>query len=326
LYGYNLGELTDSVAGSSLVGDDTKKCAGCGSSQIKKNGMSRGRQRYQCKCCKQTFYRYQKREPIDKMYHEYAHGRQTLSQLSQLYKISERSLRSKFDNHEPVKGIINPIMEPVHIFLDATYFGRRFGVLVFRTNGKNVYWKIIQTESKETMITALNELDQICVGGYLGFTIDGKPGIRKIIADRYRVPVYMCLFHQQQIIRRYTTRNPKTICGQHVRQFSLSLSWRHQFSAQTSFQVLLAIHRPFLNERNENNRFMHRRLRSAVRSLSNNLGFLRLIPSCPLRTTNSCEGAFSHWKNKVRIHRRLRFDRKIKMINFLLAYDSYSIK
>lgn len=67
---------------------------------------------------------------------------------------------------------------------------------------------------------------------------------------------------------------------------------------------------------------LHRRLRSARRSLKTNLPFLFTykyyaelqIPN----TTNSCDGSFAHWKQKLKIHRGLREDRRNKVINFLL--------
>jgi len=235
-------------------------------------------------------------------------------------------LQKKFDEYKPLKGEIKPILKPVHIFMDATFFGRKFGVLVFRAEGKNIYWKIIHTESIREVREGLDVLDQICFGGYLGFTIDGRPGVRTLLTERYQVPVYMCIFHQLQIIRRYTTKNPKTLCGQDIRAFAYSLTERNALSAQTFFNVLCILHKDFLRERNDNNQFMHKRLRSAFRSLKTNLPFLCLCHTKKaLRTTNSCEGAFSHFKSKVNIHRKLRIDRKIKMINFILAHDSISI-
>ena len=36
-------------------------------------------------------------------------------------------------------------------------------------------------------------------------------------------------------------------------------------------------------------------------------------------TTNSCDGSFAHCKNKVKIHRGLRKDRRKKMIDYLLS-------
>jgi len=327
LYGYKKEEGCVRIGSSNLINDDSKKCPNCGRSKIKKNGLSRGKQRYQCKECKHTFYRYKKEVKTSKLYESYANGRQTLKQLSDSCGLTEKTLQKKFDKYQPVKGIIKEIDKPVHVFMDATFFGRTFGVLVFRAESKNIYWKFIKSESISEVESALDALDQICIGGYLGFTIDGKPGIRNLISNRYKdVPVYMCLFHQQQIIRRYTTKNPKTKCGHDCRAFSLSLTKRDRFSAKVAFNVLKIIHKDFLLERNDNNQFMHRRLRSAFRSLNSNLSFLCLCKQKSfIRTNNSCEGFFSHLKSKVKIHRKLRIDRKFKMINFILAHDSSTI-
>lgn len=325
-YGYKSRKDSARLTKPKFIPDDSKKCPQCQHGKIKKNGINRGRQRYQCKKCKHTFYRYQNSFKTANLYKSYSCGRQTLGQLSVQCGISPKTLQKKFDEHEPLKGEIKPILELIHVFMDATFFGRTFGVFVFRAGGKNIYWKIIHTESVGEVRQALDALDQICLGGYLGFTIDGKPGIRKLLTERYDVPVYMCLFHQLQIIRRYTTKNPQTSCGQDIRAFSLSLTKRNSLSAQTYFQVLSVVHRDFLRERNDNRQFMHKRLRSAFRSLKNNLPFLCLCHTkLAIRTTNSCEGSFSHLKSKVKIHRKLRLDRKIKMINFLLAHASNTI-
>lgn len=79
----------------------------------------------------------------------------------------------------------------------------------------------------------------------------------------------------------------------------------------------------FLKERNELGQFKHRRLRSVLRSLRSNAPLLfahqrfpdRAIPT----TTNSCDSSFAHWKNKVKIHRGLKPERRSKMIRFLLS-------
>lgn len=78
----------------------------------------------------------------------------------------------------------------------------------------------------------------------------------------------------------------------------------------------------FLKERNEQGQFVHRRLRSARRSLKANLPFLftyKQSPELPIpNTTNSCDGSFAHWKQKVKIHRGLRKGRRNKVVNYLL--------
>jgi hypothetical protein len=78
----------------------------------------------------------------------------------------------------------------------------------------------------------------------------------------------------------------------------------------------------FLKERNENNQFKHRRLRSAFRSLKTNLPYLftyKKFPNLNIpNTTNSCDGYFAHLKQKVKIHRGLTKQRRNKLINYLL--------
>ena len=85
----------------------------------------------------------------------------------------------------------------------------------------------------------------------------------------------------------------------------------------------------FLKERNEQGQFKHRKLRSAICSLTTNAPLLYTYKNHPKlnipSTTNSCDGSFAHWttkcgkaNNKVKIHRGLKQKRKQKMIEFLL--------
>jgi len=87
-------------------------------------------------------------------------------------------------------------------------------------------------------------------------------------------------------------------------------------------ETLSQIYNDFLKERNEQGQFKHRRLRSAFRSLKSNLVYLFAYKNYPEldipNTTNTCDGSFVHWKQKVKIHRGLRKKRRNKMINFLL--------
>jgi len=80
------------------------------------------------------------------------------------------------------------------------------------------------------------------------------------------------------------------------------------------FKNLQNTYKDFLKERNEQEKFQHRRLRSAFRSIKTNLPYLFTfedyseleIPT----TTNSCDGSFGQWKYKIKLHRHLNLDRK----------------
>jgi hypothetical protein len=213
--------------------------------------------------------------------------------------------------------------ESLNLVFDATFFSRTDGVLVFRANHKNLHWRFIESETLRDIAAGLDALEK---QGYQfkSFTIDGRKGVIQLLNARYPdIPIQLCHFHQAQIIRRYTTNKPKTKCGQAL----LSLIKQLTLTTQTDFAVqffqLRETYADFLKERNENGEFIHRRLRSAFRSLKTNLPYLFTCQSYPElnipNTTNSCDGSFAHWKQKVKIHRGLSKSRRNKMINYLLT-------
>jgi hypothetical protein len=167
-------------------------------------------------------------------------------------------------------------------------------LLVFRANGKNIYWKEINGEKLEYLNQCLDDLIFLSYQ-FKSFTIDG---------------------------RRYTTNNPKTDCGKELKELmkTLTISTREKF--ENNLIKIVKKYENFLKERNENNQFKHRRLRSAFRSLKTNLPYLFTCLDYPKlqipNTTNSCDGSFAHWKQKVKIHRGLSKERRTKMINYLL--------
>ena len=154
-------------------------------------------------------------------------------------------------------------------------------------------------------------------------TIDGRRGVIKLLEARYpHLPIQLCQFHQAQMIRRYTTNSPKTECGRALKALMGCLTQVDGITFQSLHESLYAQYKEFLKERNEQGQFKHRRLRSAFRSLKTNLPYLFTYKQYPERgipnTTNSCDGSFAHWKQKLKIHRGLTKDRRNKLVNYLL--------
>lgn len=295
---------------------------------MQKWGKKKGQQEYKCQSCN---YRFRNKKRLssgkleNKIYKDYALKKQTYAELKELYGKSPKTFRKYFDNLNKGTIVSFPfIREPLNIVFDATFFGRGYGILVFRANGKNIYWEEIVSESMDTITQALSMLDVICIGGYKSFTIDGRKGVIKILKDKYpNVPIQLCQFHQKQIIRRYTTNNPRTECGLALKSIMRDISLVNPDVFLVRFKILQIIFQDFLKERNEDNKFMHKRLRSAIRSIKSNIPYLFTsqhnkhlnIPN----TTNSCDGSFAHWKSKIKIHRGISKNRRSQMINFLLS-------
>lgn len=250
-------------------------------------------------------------------------GKQSLNELSQALGKSTRTLQRHFDQLTIDATTKRLFDMPINLIVDATFFSRSDGVFVFRANRKNIYWQWITSETLKEMACALDRLDQL---GYRfkSVTLDGRKGMIKLFQARYPgLPIQMCQFHQTQIIRRYTTNNPKTACGKELKAIMRCLTDSSKENFQSLVETLQHHHHDFLKERNENNQFKHRRLRSAFRSLKSNMPYLFAYKNYPKllipNTTNSCDGSFAHWKQKLKIHRGLKKHRRNKMINFLLS-------
>lgn len=218
--------------------------------------------------------------------------------------------------------------EPVNLIMDATFFSRSDGVVVCRAHGRNLYWREITSEKVEHYERCLDAL--VAAGfRFRSFTIDGRKGVRTMLLERYpRIPIQHCQFHQLQTITQKLTRRPKLEAGKELRATALTLArmTREEFTKALDewyerWGEFLK-ERTYSMERKRQWRYIHERLRSAYFSLRRNLPWLFTYLDHPAlnipNTTNSCDGSFSHWKNKVKLHRGIRKQRKKKMIDYLL--------
>ncbi|MFN5540631.1 MAG: hypothetical protein ACK481_11355 [Candidatus Melainabacteria bacterium] len=147
---------------------------------------------------------------------DYSIHKQTYSEIELKYNKSSRTLRKYFDQlqHAPFPSPIDCIPE-VNLTFDTIFFGRNFGVMVFRPPGINLFWEFVQAETVSGYKHCLSEHSHKFK--FLSFTIDGKLGVRKMLKASFpEVPVELCKFHQVAIVRRYTTQRPKTECGKSI--------------------------------------------------------------------------------------------------------------
>lgn len=130
------------------------------------------------------------------------------------------------------------------------------------------------------------------------------------------------MFHQKQIIRQCITNNPKTNCGQELKEIANHLKEYVTGSLLARVNKIKEKYKEFLKERNEEGRYKHRRIRRVVRSLCTNATYLYTYKKYPKleipTTTNSCDGYFSHIRTKLRVHTGLTKKHRDKLIEFLL--------
>ncbi|MDN3398222.1 hypothetical protein QL919_05720 [Psychrobacter sp. APC 3426] len=106
--------------------------------------------------------------------------------------------------------------------MDTTYFGRKFGLMVFMDNTTKavLYYAIVSHETNSAYKQGIDHLASLGVD-IQSITCDGRRGLRTLFT---RTPCQMCQFHQVQIVTRYLTRRPKNIASIELRRLTLNLT------------------------------------------------------------------------------------------------------
>ncbi len=281
---------------------------------------------YRCRDCGTSFQ--STRRPNQKqqaLLHDYVWGRQSLAQLAEQEGRSARWIKKQLDRVERPKVPLTP--QPTVIAVDTTFWGRHYGVTVFRSPAlkKNLWCAEVESETPDIYARGYRELKE---KGWniAGAVIDGRRGVAKVFSG---IPVQICQFHQVKTVTTYLTRKPKTIAGQELRAISLRLTRCTGKEFTTYLNDWYAHWGEFLNERTtcsccKEKRwpYTHRKLRAAYRSLMTNLPYLFTYQKYPElhmpNTTNCLDGMFSQLKNRLAVHRGLRKDRRYKLIQEIL--------
>jgi len=254
---------------------------------------------------------------------EYLDGKQTYKQLGNKYNISAKTVQRKLDQYRVSFPTV--IARPVVVLMDTTYWGKNFGVMLFKDalTNENLVKYYVKNETNVLYQKGINELKK------KGFTIqaivcDGRKGL---IQSFKNTPVQMCQFHQVAIIRRYITKKPKLPASIELKQIVELLKQTDKESFEGALNDWHCKWLNFLNERTVNDKtgksqFTHRRLRSAYRSLKTNIPWLftwydNINLNIP-NTTNAIDGHFANLKNKMRNHNGLSLQRKMKFIDGFL--------
>ncbi len=224
---------------------------------------------------------------------------------------------------------VRPILEKefpqnVNLLMDTTYFGKSFGVMVFKDSigGKVLYKQYVRNETNLLYLAGIREV--IRRGIKIQSVIcDGRKGLLQLLPD---VTVQMCNFHQVAIIRRYLTKKPKMQASKELWELTILLKQTDKESFEGGLNDWYIKWESFLSEKSKDekgkNRYIHKRLRSAYRSLKTNMPWLFTwydnmhlkIPN----TTNAIDGHFADLKYKLRNHNGLSITRKKKFVDEFL--------
>lgn len=278
-------------------------------------------QRYKCASCGKRFLD-RSRISNDLIWEEYIKGKQTYLQLATKYGCSVKTIQRRIDVVQVHRQTTFPGV--VNLLMDTTYFGRKFGVMVFKDSitGQILYKQYVKQETNKLYLFGIEEITRRGIK-IQSIICDGRKGLLQLCDG---IPIQICHFHQVAIIRRYLTKKPKMQASKELWEHVLLLAKTDKESFEGGLGAWHTKWNDFLNERkidaSGKKRYVHKRLRSAYRSLKTNLPWLfTWYDNMDLKmpnTTNAIDGHFADLKNKLRNHNGLSTVRKKKFIDEFL--------
>ena len=244
-------------------------------------------------------------------------------ELATKYGCSIRTIQRKIDSVEVQYQ--TTFTSVVNVLMDTTYFGRTFGIMVFKDSitGQILFKQYVKQETNKLYSLGIEEITRRGIK-IQAIICDGRKGLFQLFGTD--IPVQMCNFHQVAIVRRYLTKKPKMQASKELWEHILLLKKTDKESFEGELNDWFFKWEDFLNERKTDtkgkSRYVHKKLRSAYRSLKTNMTWLFTwydnmdlkIPN----TTNAIDGHFAHLKNKLRNHNGLSVTRKKKFIDEFL--------
>ena len=291
---------------------------------MRKDGKQSDRQRYRCSDCGYRFQGTPRPARLQqKVWRLYVHKKQTYAEIAHDFGRSIKWVQGIIDEHSPCMTPVSPRRTP--LVIDGFYFSRKQGVLVFRspTLRRNLLWNQI---GKETVQDYENGITELIRHGFkiTGVTVDGKPGAIQRL-EKLGLPVQMCHFHQIAIVTRYTTQSPRLLAARELKALVRMLPETDRASFEYWLNEWHTKWEDFLKEKSfditkQHWRYTHQRLRRAYRSLVRHMPnlFTYLDHRDMPNTTNSLDGTFAHVRDRLNLHRGLKWHRKMKLLGELL--------
>ena len=242
------------------------------------------------------------------LYEEYVKGKQTLSEIAEKHGISVSTVQRRIRKVHSTR-IVSKYKEVV-ILMDATYWGRNFGVLlIVDAYRKRLLWRKF-LDKKETIADYLEGIEWLRENNFIirGIVCDGLRGLAQSLSQ-YKVQY--CQFHQVKTVVEYLTKNPQTEAGQEL----LKIAYLLCHTDKESFEGMLEkwhtkwdrwLKQRSLDRKTGKKVYTHRRVRSAYFSMKRNMKWLWTYydyPDTPIPNTNNIlEAINTDLKSKLRVH------------------------
>ena len=308
---------------------NSKHCPRCHYNGIIRFGKASKRQRYRCRSCGKTWVNSKQSSRLEqKIWDDYARGGRSVAKLAKDYGFSKNKIRKILEDH-PLPQLVPHV--PVEVIaMDATYFGRKWGVLLVLNahSGDPLYCE--QIEGHERVSDYWRAIHELRKAGIepKACVIDGRRGVRQMLLEEGYL-VQLCQFHQIQTVIHNTTRKPDLKPNQELlrlarllpkvnaTQFAIAIAnWQYKYGPWIA-------ERTYLPGNTKKFNYTHQKSRRAFLSLHHNRHFLFTYEdhhelNIP-KTSNIIEGRFGTIKTKLLCHRGCSNEMKWKLFLDLLV-------
>lgn len=285
-----------------------------------RNGQKSGHQRWLCKSCGRKFIN--TKRPTEKdVLSLYTTGRYSAKDIAERLGIGERTVFRYLSKSTISENFCDEDARTISVLMDASYWGRNFGVVILKDNisGTVLWYKFI--EHKERIDDYAEGIEYLESKGFsiTGIVSDGLKGLRNRFSQ-YKFQ--HCQFHQIQTVRIKLTSNPKTEAAVELLNIVRQICHTDKESFVGSFKDWEAKWADFLKEKSTNedgkSSYKHKRLRSAWLSVKHNMEWLWTFYDSPElnlpNTNNAMEGLNSSIKDKLRRHKGISIERRKELI------------
>lgn len=259
----------------------------------------------------------------------YKTGRYSAREISEQLGISERTVFRRLSEASERHECCAIAARDVVALMDASYWGRNFGVVIIKDNisGRVLWHKFI--DRKEKVDDYSEGIEWLIGRGIIikGIVSDGLKGLRNKFKE-YKSQ--HCQFHQVQYVKTRLTNNPKTPAAVELLALVKMMCHTDKESFVGAFNDWEARWADFLKEKSVSDDgksyYKHRRLRSAWLSIKHNMEWLWTFYDNPdlglPNTNNAMEGLNSVIKEKLGRHRGLSTERRKVLITAILKAHS----
>jgi transposase-like protein len=254
--------------------------------------------------------------------------------------MSQSSLQRLFKTYlkSPPQNLIKS-KSKVHLLIDGTYFAN--GLCLVLYYDYDIQYVQLFRETNQEKYKEIKEdlanLKKLGVDVY-SVTCDGHRAIMKAVAKIYpNAMIQRCLVHIKRQIKNYLSSQPKLEQARQLLSISRKITQLKTIEqAQcwlVDFHNWYEDNKEFIEERsfNENSGrwwYKHKHLHQACSHLINALPYLfcYLNDNSIPYTTNQLEGYFTHLKEKLTLHRGLRFESKKNFIKWYIHFKNQQKK